>query len=327
MTDEPLVSVAIVTYNHCAYITQAIESVLAQRRDFAIEIVISDDCSTDSTTEIVDSYQEKYPGLIRRLDPPENLGPYANFTRVWEACRGKYIAQLDGDDWWHSEDKLASQACFMEAHPECTVSGHRSRVIRDEIFDESASDRVASLEAVLVPLDLVLEGNPFATAAMMYRSGVVPTPPAWMKDFAIGDFPLLALHALRGECWQLPHVHSTHRLHTTGTWSSLQHHKRLSSIVGVRQKLLNFVTGKHYRNLALTISNDHFLLVYYHKDMNDSRAVRKHAWAFIRYSLLSGKPRLALLVKAAIWILLPKLKCRNRTDTWDGWHKTPYQPH
>ena len=66
----PKVSVSIITYNHRHYIGRAIESVLKQQVDFAYEIIIRDDCSTDGTQEIVKDYQWRYLDRIQTIFHP-----------------------------------------------------------------------------------------------------------------------------------------------------------------------------------------------------------------------------------------------------------------
>ena len=117
--EMPLVSVCMTTYNHEAYLAQAIESVLAQQTSFGVELVLGEDCSTDRTPEICRDYAEKYPDRIRLVTSPENVGWRRNYRRTFEACRGKYVAYLDGDDWWSDPLKLQKQADLMEADPEC----------------------------------------------------------------------------------------------------------------------------------------------------------------------------------------------------------------
>ncbi len=93
----PLVSVAILTYNSSKFITEAIESVLSQ--DYPnIEIVISDDASTDNTLNVVRKYEKNYPDKIRVISNESNLGPVNNWFKCVWACRGKYIIGLAGDD-------------------------------------------------------------------------------------------------------------------------------------------------------------------------------------------------------------------------------------
>ena len=115
----PLVSVCMTTYNHEAYLAQAIESVLAQQTSFGVELVLGDDCSTDSTAAICREYAEKYPGRVRFVTGQRNVGWRANYLRTFEACRGKYVAYCDGDDWWSDPRKLQMQADLLESDPSC----------------------------------------------------------------------------------------------------------------------------------------------------------------------------------------------------------------
>ncbi len=115
---DPLVSVHMITYNHKSYIAQAIEGVLMQERDFPIELVIGEDCSMDGTRRIVLEYQSKHPETIRVITSEHNVGAVANELRVDRACRGKYIAFCEGDDYWHHPLKLQKQVVYLESHPE-----------------------------------------------------------------------------------------------------------------------------------------------------------------------------------------------------------------
>jgi len=121
MTDNPLVSVKMLTYNHVPYIAQAIEGVLSQKTDFPFELVIGEDCSTDGTREIVFRYAEAHPDVIRVVTSESNVGMKANGRRTTQACRGKYLAWCEGDDYWHRDDKLQLQVAYLEAHDDCTL--------------------------------------------------------------------------------------------------------------------------------------------------------------------------------------------------------------
>ena len=118
---DPLVSVKTLTYNHAPYIAQAIEGVLQQKTNFPFELVIGEDCSTDGTREIVFEYQKKYPDIIRVITSEQNVGARMNGYRTEKACRGKYVAYCEGDDYWHCPDKLQKQVDYMESHPECAL--------------------------------------------------------------------------------------------------------------------------------------------------------------------------------------------------------------
>jgi glycosyltransferase involved in cell wall biosynthesis len=116
---EPLVSVKMITYNHAPYIAQAIEGVVRQKTNFPFELVIGEDCSTDGTREIVFDYQKKFPDIIRVITSDENVGMKRNGSRTTKACKGKYLAWCEGDDYWHHAGKLQLQTDYLESHPEC----------------------------------------------------------------------------------------------------------------------------------------------------------------------------------------------------------------
>jgi glycosyltransferase involved in cell wall biosynthesis len=116
---DPLVSIKMITYNHAPLIAQAIEGVLQQKTNFPFELIIGEDCSTDGTREIVFEYQKKHPDIIRVITSEKNVGMNKNGLRVIKACKGKYIAFCEGDDYWHNPDKLQKQVDYIESHPEC----------------------------------------------------------------------------------------------------------------------------------------------------------------------------------------------------------------
>lgn len=110
---RPLVSVHMLTYNHEEFITEAINGVLNQECNFDFELVIGEDFSTDKTRELCSNYAKQY-SFIRLLPSSRNLGLIENSFRTLDACRGKYIAFCEGDDYWIDSRKLQKQVDFLE---------------------------------------------------------------------------------------------------------------------------------------------------------------------------------------------------------------------
>lgn len=121
MNEFPLLSVVICTYNQERYISETIESVLSQKIDFSIEIIVSDDCSLDSTPEICKEYQRKFPNIIRFYRNSSNKGLLQNYFDSLRLAKGKYIADLGGDDKWVDDKKLAKQVEIMESDAEIVL--------------------------------------------------------------------------------------------------------------------------------------------------------------------------------------------------------------
>src|SRR5262249_39772783 len=119
------------TYNHEAYVAQAIEGVLAQQADFPIELVIGEDCSTDNTRSICSTFAKRHPEVIVLLAQDKNLGLVANGRAVFRACRGQYLAMCEGDDYWTDPRKLQKQADLLDKHPSWSGCFHRTRTISE----------------------------------------------------------------------------------------------------------------------------------------------------------------------------------------------------
>jgi glycosyltransferase involved in cell wall biosynthesis len=118
MDNNIIVSVCMITYNHDAYIRQAIEGVLLQECNFRVELIIGEDCSTDNTAKIIQSYAIKFPQKIKVRYNRPNLGMIPNFIKTLQECTGKYIAICEGDDYWTDPYKLQKQVDFLEANKE-----------------------------------------------------------------------------------------------------------------------------------------------------------------------------------------------------------------
>ena len=118
-----LVSVCIVTYNQEKFIQQTLQSILNQNTSFQYEVVIGDDCSTDSTKKIIEVFFKKYPDIIVPVFHQKNIGPIENIKAVYKKAKGKYIYHLDGDDL-ALPNKLQRQFDVMESNSDCVICTH-----------------------------------------------------------------------------------------------------------------------------------------------------------------------------------------------------------
>ncbi|MCF8009659.1 MAG: glycosyltransferase [Halanaerobiales bacterium] len=127
--NDVIVSVVMVTYNHESYIRQSIESVLKQKTDFKYEILIGEDSSTDKTRKILEEFDKKYPKKFNVFYREKNIGPTKNIYDILKRAKGKYIALLEGDDYWKSQYKLQTQIEILEKNKEFIGSVHSCDVI------------------------------------------------------------------------------------------------------------------------------------------------------------------------------------------------------
>lgn len=129
---EVMLTVKMLAYNHEKYISQAIESILTQKTVYPYELLIGEDCSTDTTRSIVRSYEEKYPEKIRVIYQNINQGCTMNSYSLDLEARGKYIAGCEGDDYWCDETRIQRDVDFLERHPEYVGVCHKCKIVDDD---------------------------------------------------------------------------------------------------------------------------------------------------------------------------------------------------
>jgi glycosyltransferase involved in cell wall biosynthesis len=241
-------SVVMVTYNHEKFIAQAIESILAQRVNFDYEIVIGEDLSTDNTRAIVLDFARRYPERIRTLSRDRNIGAMRNFVQTIAACRGQYLAFLEGDDYWTSPDKLQKQVDFLDAHYECAICCHKVRYLYElgsaefDIFPTRASGKYT--------IEDLLKSNFVMTCSMVLRRELIGPIPKWIFHMKLGDLPICALAARHGTIELMDENMATYRVHAGGTWSSLPSMTRLregSRVLRALDKHLGYQYSKTIR--------------------------------------------------------------------------------
>lgn len=110
-------SVALITYNSENYIKETLESILKQKCSFKYEIVVGDDCSTDTTFEIIQSYKHKYPEIFNIQKNCVQLGILGNFKSTIDRCVGKFVFNFDGDDIVKSENAFQKLIDVFNENP------------------------------------------------------------------------------------------------------------------------------------------------------------------------------------------------------------------
>ncbi|MGD0812277.1 MAG: glycosyltransferase family 2 protein [Verrucomicrobiota bacterium] len=223
---EPLVSVFMITYQHASFIKEAIDSVLMQNVDFPYEICIGEDGSTDGTREICIEYARKHPDKIRlflrnRSNPARNnfAAPYMfNTASTFDACRGKYIALLEGDDYWLNPHKLQTQVNQLEADSGLAASCHYAACLQEEkpwIISVTPTQPVESFT-----IDAILRrdvGN-IHTSTWLLRRGK-PMPWEKFRSSRFGDYPIIVCAMLQGTARTMPRIWSMYRIHAGGVFS------------------------------------------------------------------------------------------------------------
>ncbi|WP_418991058.1 glycosyltransferase family 2 protein [Alistipes sp.] len=226
--DAPLVSVLMTTYNHAPYLAQAVEGVLAQQTSFVVELVLGDDCSTDGTAAICRDYEARYPERIRLVTGPHNVGWRANYRRTFDACRGRYVAYCDGDDWWTDPLKLQKQVERMEADPALGMCYTRAMNYwqAEDRTEPDEEEHFTDFDRLLCRLT-ICNCTTLARRELIarYYDEVRPEEhPEWMTD----DQPMWLWFAARSRVCCLPEITAVHRRLPVSVSHSTAYRRRIA---------------------------------------------------------------------------------------------------
>lgn len=193
------VSVCMITYGHESFIEQAINGVLMQQGDFELELILSNDCSPDTTDVVIQNIVQNHPNAscITYFNHKENLGMMPNFIFALEQCSGSYIALCEGDDYWTDPYKLQKQIDFLEANPDYVLSFHKVRILKPDgslvpDFITNVPDNYETQET------LARLGNYIHTPSIVFRN-IIKEYPKELSISPIGDYFLYMILTEHGK--------------------------------------------------------------------------------------------------------------------------------
>ena len=314
-TAAPKVSVSIITYNHRDYIAQTLDSVLQQQLDFPYEIIVGDDCSTDGTRDILMEYQRRYPKIIHLILHPTRYAGVAgrlnNITNLY-ACRGQYVAMLDGDDYWISPNKLQVQTDFLDQHSDYVMSFHDTLFISDDPsftpYCQSETSDILRPGATYTYQDVVA-GWFMQTSTLFYRNGLIGEFPEWFWHVYSADYAIQLLVTQHGKIKYLESIKGA-RLMSSQSFTSLynlslaDNRLRIEELKIFRKHLPGFVIGPrrgkfYFRRALLYRKEKRYLraIVYLTRAMVDDWSIaRKLARQAFRKTVARPKVKTARLL-------------------------------
>ena len=308
-SERPVVSVCTITYNHERYIAKAIEGVVNQKCNFTFEMVIGEDGSKDGTRAIIEKYAAKYPGIIVPLFAEKNQGAKANATNSLMHCRGRYIAFLEGDDYWTDPNKLQRQFDFLEANPEYVMCFTRVDVIDED--EKPAPDPYPVLTKEDFDFDdIVLAEKVFIPTPTMFFRNILPRPlPAFYVNAQSGDIAMHLLLSDKGKLKCLPGKTGIYREHPGGITKTekakAEFIKQLFTLFLSVNEYFEFRHDKVIRERLLRMSK--IKLIFGSKDLKGLkklRYVRQHMPDYFKYS---DKKNVKEIVYYAALLFFPSL--------------------
>lgn len=227
VSGNSMVTVCVQTYNHGNFIEQCLNGILSQKTTFPFEILLGEDGSTDNTRAICLEYANRYPDKIRLfLHDRSNVikiggkptGRY-NFIYNLGNVNSKYVALLDGDDYWTDVNKLQKQFEFLENNKDISICFTNYSVINGEIKKEN-----------FVPIKFQKELNQFN---LFTQFSITPLTCVFRRDCLPTHLPNSFTKVLNADCFLYAYLTRNHnasyidinsgyyRMHSGGIWSGL----------------------------------------------------------------------------------------------------------
>jgi glycosyltransferase involved in cell wall biosynthesis len=287
---EPLLSVCIITYNHSLFIRQAIDSVLAQRVDFPYEIVIADDCSKDETRSIVSAYEQQNKGLIRTIFQEKNVGAEQNWFDLIFSARGKYIAYLEGDDFWTDPQKLQKQVEFLESNQDFSICVHSTEILPPE---EDKIDRLKKAKSYSFTFIDSLQQKQGASLTTVIRTEIIHKPKfkQLVGGLLGGDWPLECFALLYGKGYFMNDCMGVYRRHSGGATNSFNSTlKFLDYRITFCNRLLNYYPDevrKYSAWIFSFLSRLYFQFVLFNISNRIIKGTLSHAMRVLKNFILS----------------------------------------
>ena len=136
---------------------------------------------------------------------------------LWRRARGKFIAWLEGDDFWTHPQKLQKQVEVFRKYAKAAICFHACDVWDEDLGTSLGQFPGENLRTTRIQ-DLIF-GNFIMTPTVMYRRGNVAGVPDWIWSLPLGDWPLHLMFAAKGDIIYIHERMATYRMHSLGAWS------------------------------------------------------------------------------------------------------------
>jgi len=256
--EEITVNVGVLAYNHENYIIDCLNSIIKQKGNFNLNIIISEDKSKDGTAGIVEAYiNDVEVGenvTFEFLKGEINLGMVGNLKRLLEACsNSRYTALMDGDDYWVDENKLQTHIEFMESHPQCSIS-FDDIIFFDEIENKYNFYNIQQQIKgdILTTTDLTSINFIGNISCCFYYSKYFDQIPNEFYDMFVGDWMLNIQFSMFGEIGHVKKAMTVYRRNEHGIWNGMNENdknKKTIELINAYNKFLNYTYNEQFSNI------------------------------------------------------------------------------
>ncbi len=219
---HPKLSVIVTAYNHEAYITECLESILMQKVDFEYELIIFDDGSVDQTRDIILTYRDKFNNLKLFFHKKNQGAHFTHITSMQKAC-GDYVILLDADDYWLDPNKLQKQMGILKQDTKKTLIGCTHNV---QIYYEKKNNRENMLKKgeakPTIDIHNLTSGYYFHTSSYLWRNVLNGLPKKYYFHKTLhGEVATAIFFAQYGNIHYIDEAMTCYRITGTGDHSRL----------------------------------------------------------------------------------------------------------
>lgn len=315
---EVMLSVSMITFNHEKYIEEAILNVLNQKVNFNFELVISDDCSNDNTSIIIENIIKSHPKskLIRYVRHKKNKGMIENFLWNINNCKGKYIALCEGDDYWIDELKLQKQFNKLETNTSFNLCFTDCRTYLQEESKFIENNLALKAPSIINIYDIAKGENGFYlfTSTVMFRNIKISFPKLFYDKIGSDTSLFLLLLEKGSKGVFLEDKTSVYRVHKKGVFSSrdnetFEKRKKIElgmyEMIDAWQKYFSYdkILVKYFRRSKLSTLNKLRIISCENNDFQTIRNASIKALKYLNFKESSFK----LCISMVISSLVPRL--------------------
>lgn len=277
--EQIVVSVIVDVFNHAKYLRQNFDSILSQKVNFNVEILVHDDCSNDGSQEIIREYEKKYPQIIKPIYQVKNqysqnieIDAEYNYPRI----AGDFVAMCEGDDYWCDDCKLYKQVSYLRKHK--NISAYIARTIRLNLRDNKKGYYGLAKDCFSKKYTLkdLIKGKDFSISSLLARKEYFEKPFPDFVNIFVGftDIQLGYYLCLNHKIYYDSHPMSVYRQYSsptsfTSSFSKLDEDSKLKTYenrIKVLELLLEVVPHRYRNILVKRIKQERFTLLVIKKD-------------------------------------------------------------
>lgn len=293
---DPMVSVVMPTYQHAPFIGQSIESILSQKTNFKVEILVGEDDSTDGTRVICQRIANEYPDRVRLVLRERKDVMYiggqatgrANLLDLLGRAKGKYIALCEGDDHWIDPLKLQKQVDLLEADPKAvgcfTDVFNEKEGVRTPFFD-GINYRVP--QGITTERDLIY-GAGIPTCSLVYRRDAMLEPIEQLYHSPVGDTIIFLHLSGSGHFIYLSESTAVRNVHAGGIFSMRKRSHQLKVRLTLLPMMNEMTQGRYADEINRKVRNARLELWQVAIGSGDSKLIQESWQAVMQDRNMAG---------------------------------------